>query len=77
MRKKLWSILHNHGHSSRTGHGTLRETDRVAKIEKVNRSALILELDELERQGYQRFPDTYDPIWEEVQVWPEEQPVAT
>lgn len=56
---------------------TLRETDRVAKIEKVNRSALILELDELERQGYQRFPDTYDPIWEKVQVWPEEQPVAT
>ncbi len=64
----------------------LKDTDRVVKRKKTNRSALIREalrehlkrvheqeLDERERRGYEKYPD--DPkeieLWAREQVWPE------
>jgi len=61
--------------------------DRVAKQRKVNRSALmrealrahlkklhIEELEERERRGYEKYPQTKEEIylWEREAVWPED-----
>jgi metal-responsive CopG/Arc/MetJ family transcriptional regulator len=65
----------------------LRATDKAARRAGKNRSALvrdalrlylketrIQELERLDREGYQRTPDTEDDLqgWERVAVWPEE-----
>jgi metal-responsive CopG/Arc/MetJ family transcriptional regulator len=65
----------------------LRATDKAARRAGKNRSALvrdalrlylretrIQELERLDREGYQRYPDTEDDLkgWERVTVWPEE-----
>ena len=65
----------------------LQATDRAARREKVNRSALIrnavrehlkklaiAELDEREREGYELKPQTAEEIfeWEQELAWPDE-----
>ncbi len=66
----------------------LKAADHFAQRTKVNRSALMRnalrehlkklhyqELERLEREGYERFPDSEDEDlqgWEEVAVWPPE-----
>ena len=66
----------------------LKAADHFAHCIKVNRSALMRnalreylrklyyqELERLEREGYERFPDSEDEDlqgWEEVAVWPPE-----
>ena len=66
----------------------LKAADHFAHRTKVNRSALMRnalreclrklyyqELERLEREGYERFPDSEDEDlqgWEEVAVWPPE-----
>lgn len=65
----------------------LRATDKAARRAGKNRSALvrdalrlylretrIQELERLDREGYQRYPETEDDLqgWERVAVWPEE-----
>jgi metal-responsive CopG/Arc/MetJ family transcriptional regulator len=64
----------------------LKDTDRVVRQKKTNRSALIREalrehlkrvreqeLDEQERRGYEKFPQTLDETeWlERAAVWPD------
>lgn len=66
----------------------LKAADHFAQRTNVNRSALVRnalrehlkklhyqELERLEREGYERFPDSEDEDlqgWEEVAVWPPE-----
>ena len=65
----------------------LHAADRTARRTKLNRSALIREalrdyikrlqireLERLDREGYERRPDTESDLtgWERVAVWPEE-----
>jgi len=67
--------------------GLLKAADKLAKRQKVNRSALIrralqeylsrqqvASLEEIERRGYESHPQRtqeYRP-WEEIAAWPEE-----
>jgi metal-responsive CopG/Arc/MetJ family transcriptional regulator len=65
----------------------LRATDKAARHAGKNRSALvrdalrqylrdvqIQELERLDREGYQRHPDSEDDLqgWEQVTAWPDE-----
>ena len=67
------------------GEHLLRAADRAARRIKVNRSALIREalrehlhrlriseLEEKDRQGYERQPDTEFAGWEKAAAWPED-----
>ena len=64
----------------------LRATDKAARRAGMNRSALVRdalrhylrdlqtqELERLDREGYQRHPDSQDDLqgWEQVTAWPE------
>lgn len=63
----------------------LRAADRAAKRARINRSALIRnalrehlrqsrnrELEALDREGYAKWPDTFDTDWEREASWPPE-----
>ncbi len=64
----------------------LQAADRAARLEQINRSALMREAlraylrhlkikqaEERDREGYKRFPDSADDLamWEKVAAWPE------
>lgn len=84
----MWSILHSMETIQVViDQKLLRATDKAARRAGKNRSALvrdalryylkdtrIQELERLEREGYQRYPDTEDDLqgWEEVAAWPDE-----
>lgn len=60
----MWSILYIMVVQVVLDEETLREA-----LREHLRRRKILELDERERRGYERCPDSYDPIWERVQAW--------
>lgn len=84
----MWSILHSMETIQVViDQKLLRATDKAARRCGKNRSALvrdalryylkdarIQELERLDREGYQRFPDTEADLqgWEEAAAWPDE-----
>jgi metal-responsive CopG/Arc/MetJ family transcriptional regulator len=65
--------------------GLLRAADRAARRLKLNRSAFIREAlrehlkrlrsrekEQLDRKGYERYPDDEFAVWDAVAAWPED-----